>query len=660
MEKAVIFVESPNKAPHIAEYSGMDCVATYGHFGDLPEKDLGINLQSYELTFEYKERIVQAIRRLAQGRDVYLAGDPDREGFAISSMIAGRLEGVRHGKMRLLEIHSVDKEGVAKALAKAIPWESANHNREKAFRARRGVDRLIGYILSGKAREHFQQPGYSVGRLQSPALRIVVERAREIQNFKPVEFWRVFVVARSENDGNTFALEFSGGRFTELTTANALVAKIKGNQAPGRVVKLETKPVTKNAPAPFTMSTMTQAANARLGLTTKEAASIAQALFEGGFITYPRGDSVRIEPEPLEAIRQAIKATFGAGALPETPNAHVSENSQADAHEAIRPTRIVPLAGLPAVVEEIKKAGLGQRHCDLFMMIYARALASQMRPAQYEKTSIEAEFAGESFKTSGSVLREVGFLKLYQDDQQEHAGVADDREQDLPALAEGQKLHKDGEEIKRGETKPPAYHTEGTLVRELEKKRIGRPSTYSPAVEVLKTRGYAILGTGKQKKYLLPTGKGYALIGWLESDHPWLMDYDYTRKLEAMLDQVEAGKLEWTAIMREVHERLGFVDPRNSPRISIPRESLGKCPKCDGEIHEYPKFFGCGNWQQDKSGCTFKIWKNVFGASLSAATARTLLAGKQTKSLKLKRKNGTPFEARLGLKEGQLEPIFEQ
>lgn len=656
MAKPVIFCESPNKAPHITEYSGMDCVATFGHFGDLPEKKLGVDLKTYELTFEYKERIVQAILHMARGRDVYVAGDPDREGFAISSMVAAHVQRVPHGSLRLLEIHSIDKAGIATALANSIPWEKANHNREKAFRARRAADRLIGYILSAKAREHFKQNGWSVGRLQSPALRILVDRAREIQNHKPVRFWRLFITA-TPGDGPAFALEHATGRFSDKATVESLLTRIQGVGTPGHVVAIEKKPARKNPPAPFTMSTLIQAADARLGFSTKETTSIAQALFEAGFITYPRGDSTRIEPEPLEAIREAIRASFGPEAVPELANVYTSPNSQADAHEAIRPTRIVPVSELSVVLEEIQKAGLSQRHAALFKLIYLRALASQMQPAKYEKTVIEAEFVGEAFKATGSVLIEAGFSRLYGEDP----GSTDpEAEQSLPAVARGQELQRTGAEIKEGETKPPAYHSEGSLVRELEKKGIGRPSTYSTAVEVLKTRGYAELGTGKQKKCLLPTDKGFALIDWLLTAHPWIVSYEYTAELEAKLDQVEAGALEWKAVVREIHAKMDYADPRNIQRIATPRESLGKCPKCAGPVHECKGFFGCANWPPDKGGCDFKIWEKTLGGNISATAARDLLAGKRTRPLKLRNKAGVNYEARLELRDGRVAPVFKQ
>lgn len=658
MAKPLIIVESPNKAPHIAEYSGMDCMATYGHFGDLPDKALGVNLETYELTFEYKAQIVRKILELAKGRDVYVAGDPDREGFAISSMAAAQVQRVPHGILRLLEIHSIDKKGIAEAMAKAIPWEKANHNREKAFRARRGVDRLIGYILSPLASAHFGAKGYSVGRVQAPALRILVDRAREIQNFKPVAFWRVLITATC-GEGPEMRLEYAGGRFAEQGAACALMAKIQIDGARGRVTAIQTKTVTKNPPPPFTMSTLTQKAHAGMGLAIKETASLAQGLFEAGFITYPRTDSVRIEAEPLEAIRAAIAASLGAGALPEKPNAHVSKNSQADAHEAIRPTRFPALAELPGMLDEIKKAGMDQAHCDLFMLIYVRTLASQMRPEISERTTVEAEFAGEIFKAAGSVQKEPGFTKIYED----APGDDEEKPQPMPRLAEGQMLQKAGEELAKGETKPPAYHTEGSLVAELEKKGIGRPSTYGPSVEVLKIRGYAELGTGKQKKCLLPTTKGCNLIDWLAEAHPWIIDYAYTAELEAKLDQVEAGELPWKEVMREVHARLGFADPRNTPRAAAPqeaRESLGQCPKCSGPVHEGSKFFGCANWHPDKGGCDFKIWVNTLGGKITAPVVRDLLAGKQTRAMKLKSKEGKPYEARLTLKDGRVAPVFGQ
>lgn len=659
MLKPVIFCESPNKAPHIAEYSGMDCVATYGHFGDLPEKELGVDLHTYELTFEYKERIVQLIQRMAKDREVYVAGDPDREGFAISSMVAMFAERAKSRTIKLLEIHAIDKEGVTEAIAKAIPWDKANHNREKAFRGRRGVDRLVGYILSSFARAHFKETGWSVGRLQSPALRILVERARENQNFKPTEFWRVYVRAVT-GTGPEIAFEYAGDRFKDVTTASALVAKLQVEGCTGRVTKVETRPFSKKPPTPFTMSTMTQAAEARFGLSIKEAANIAQALFEPGFITYPRSDSVRIEQKPLEAIRRAIEVTFGGKALPEVPNVHESKNSQADAHEAIRPTRIVPISELPGILEEIKKAGLGQVHCDLFTLIYLRTLASQMRPAQFDKTTVEAEFAGEIFKATGSVLVEEGFKKLYEDDLKDGQAEGKDEEDELPTLAEGQNLKKTSEELRRGETKPPAYHTEGTLVRELERMGIGRPSTYASAVEVLKLRAYAALGRGKHKKCLLPTEKGFALIDWLQSAHPWILDYAYTAELEAKLDQVEMGQLEFKAVLKEVHECMGFADPQNAPRIFAPRESFGQCPKCGGKVHEYAKFFGCENWPEDKGGCDFKIWANSFGGKITATVARDLLAGKRTRPVKLKSRAGKEYEAKLELSGGRVTPVFNQ
>lgn len=659
----VIYVESPTKAPKIAQMSGMRCLATRGHFGDLPAKCLGIDLNTYEPTWEFDTERVRMIRESARGNEIYLAADPDREGFAIATMVHMQLAGLNTSKVHRLEIHAITPEGMQRAFKDATPWADANHNIFGAFLARREIDRLIGYILSPAATAHFQAKGYSVGRLQSATLRFIVDRELEIQNFQPKCFWHVRLVVTVQGSDQSFTVEHIAGKFESAEQARQLVAKLGQMPLQGVVESVSTKPRTRRPPAPFTLSTVIQAAIARLEMNTESINATLQGLFEAGYITYPRTDSVRIVPEAIEEIRAVISQAFGASALPETPNEHVSKASQADAHEAIRPTHPVLPAKLPALFEEMQGKGLGKAHCNLFDLIYRRTLASQMRAALYDQTTVQALFAGEPFKAIGSVLKEPGFLRVYDSEEEKSEGSQTENEQRLPVLSEGNALMAQNIETPEGKTNPPARYTEGTLIKALESSGIGRPSTYGSAVKIIKTRDYVEIGTsGKLKGKILPLEKGKALIGFLLEFHAWVIDYELTRKMEEQLDQVQAGQLEWKAVVKEIHGRLGFADPDKTPRPAFAypaAESLGQCPICKGAVHEKKDFYGCSNYPAEKGGCRFVIWKKTLGTTITEGQAKTLLEGKQTRKLKLLNRERKPFEARLGIENGKLRPFFE-
>ena len=660
---SVIFVESPTKAPKIAKMTGMRTLATRGHFGDLPEKSLGINLATYEPTWEFNKDIVRMIREAAKGNDVYLAADPDREGFAIATMVYMQLEGLKTTKIQRLELHAITEEGVKKAFKAVTPWASANHNIFHAFLARREIDRLIGYILSPAAAAHFKAKGYSVGRLQSATLRFIVDREEEIQNFQPKSFWHVRLSVTVQGGGQTFKMEHSAGKFESAAEAQATVAKLGQKPIQGTVESVTVKPRSRKAPAPFTLSTMIQAAIANLGMNTEGVNSTLQGLFEAGYITYPRTDSVRIEPEAIDEIRAIIAQAFGASALPKAPNEHVSKASQADAHEAIRPTHPCTPDKLIDLFEEMKGKGLGQPHCDLYRLIYKRTMASQMRAAEFEQTNVQALFAGEPFKASGSVLKEAGFLRIYDLEEEKTEEGEDQTEQTLPALAKGTALEALDLETTEGKTTPPSRYTEGTLIKALESSGIGRPSTYGTAVKIIAKRDYVETGTsGKLKGKLLPLEKGKAVIGWAKRDFAWAIDYEFTRRMEEQLDQVQAGQLHWKEVVKEVHGRMGYADPDKTPRPAYANTaavSLGPCPLCKGDVHEKKEFYGCSNYPAEKGGCRFTLSKNVFGTIITVPQAQTLLKGESTRKLKLARRDKSAFEARLGIVAGKVTPIFE-
>jgi len=561
----LIIVESPTKAKKIQSILKVKTISTVGHFKDLPDSEIGVDLKSYQPTFVYHEKkanLPKELRAAAKGETVMLAGDPDREGYAISGHIHEEVKDVAKECLRM-EIYEVTEKGLKESLAKAVPFESTNAGLYNAFLGRRIGDRLVGYILSPITSRSLRGR-YSVGRVQSPAVRLVVDREREILSFVSSPYWMLDI--QLDKDGTQFLARHIKGKFEQIADAQAIIDVIRA-ETHALAIKVEKKEVKQSPKPPFTTVDLQAAAAVRLKYAPEQTMKLAQALFDHGIITYHRTDSVRMDEAFIAEIREFLEKTIGAEYLPLKPYQHKSKNSQADAHEGIRPTHMHSLADIPAV---IKKEGLTQEHARLYELIFKRAIASQMAPARFDSTTMLFDVAGERFRASGRVLIFDGFLKVYAELDEEKEKKGDDEKlQLLPQVETGELVPKLGEILDEKKTKPPGRFTLGSLVKELERLGIGRPSTYAAITKNITERGYVREEKGK----VVPMPPGEALIDYLRGQHGWVIDYELTSKMESFLDLVVENKETWQRFCRGVHNKMGFAVPAARGTGGGPSES---------------------------------------------------------------------------------------
>jgi len=550
----LIIVESPTKAKKIQSLLKTKAMSTVGHFKDLPDASLGVDLSTYEPTFVYHEKkanLPKELRAAARGETVMLAGDPDREGYAISCHIYEEVKSVAKECLRM-EIYEVTEKGLKEALAKAVPFEKTNSGLYNAFLGRRIGDRLVGYILSPITSKALRR-GYSVGRVQSPAVRLVVDREREIRAFVSAPYWMLDILL--DKDGTTFLARHVKGKFEQKADAEKIIAAITA-KTHALAEKVEKKEVRQSPRPPFTTVDLQAAAATRLKFTPEQTMKLAQTLFDHGVITYHRTDSVRMDDAFITEIREFLGKTLGSGYLPDKPYQHKSINSQAEAHEGIRPTHMHSVADIAAI---IKKEGLTSDHARLYELIFKRAVASQMAAARFDSTVMHFTVAGERFKAAGRVLTFDGFLKVYAevDEEKEKKGDEDARLQLLPPVEVGELVPKVQEILDEKKTKPPGRFTLGSLVKELERLDIGRPSTYAAITKNIIDRGYVKEEKGK----VVPLPPGETLIDYLRDKHGWVIDYALTSKMENFLDQVVENKETWQRFCKGVHNKMGFSVP---------------------------------------------------------------------------------------------------
>ncbi len=549
----LIIVESPTKAKKIQSILNVKTMSTVGHFKDLPDSSIGVDLATYEPTFVFHEKkanLPQELRAAARGKTVMLAGDPDREGYAISCHIYEEVKSVAKECLRM-EIYEVTAKGLKESLARAVPFEQTNRGLYNAFLGRRIGDRLVGYILSPIASKTLRS-SYSVGRVQSPAVRLVVDREREIRAFNSSPYWMLDI--QLDKDGTTFLARHVNGKFLQQSDAEQIIALIRA-ETHALAEKVDRKEVRQSAKPPFTTVDLQAAAAARLKFTPEQTMKLAQALFDGGVITYHRTDSVRMDESFIAEIREFLGKSLGVDYLPPQPNQHTSKNSQAEAHEGIRPTHMHSVADISAL---IKKERLTPDHAKLYELIFKRAVASQMAAARYDSTTMLFSVAGERFKAAGRVLVFDGFLKVYAEiDEEKEKKGEDDKLQLLPPVETGELVPKLGEILDEKKTKPPGRFTLGSLVKELEKLGIGRPSTYAAITKNITDRGYIKVEKGK----VVPLPPGETLIDFLRDKHAWVIDYELTSKMETFLDLVVENKETWQRFCRGVHNKMGFSIP---------------------------------------------------------------------------------------------------
>lgn len=556
----LIIVESPSKAKTISKYLGgkYRVDASAGHIRDLPVHSLGVDVKNnFEPKYVPSEGKEDVIRRLTEATKkadrVYLATDPDREGEAISWHLQTVLGLDEQGKNRI-EFNEVSKKAIEAAL---LSPRQIDYNLVDAQQARRVLDRLVGYKLSTLLNHKIVDDtasgkrSLSAGRVQSVALKLIVEREREITAFKPEEYW---VVSAQLQDGEARyasfkgSLEKKGGKKFKPASKDETEQVISQLSAGVYTVAKMKKTVAKShAPAPFTTSSMQQDASTKLGLSAPETMSLAQHLYEGiatnggdhiAFITYMRTDSVRVSKEAQSKAIETIRKTYGEEYAPEKPNYYASKKGAQDAHEAVRPIDL-------EMTPQKAKGLLDGKHYKLYKLIYERFLASQMAEAKYDSTQMEIVNGNYTFKAAGKTLRFAGFTAVYQDFSQKK----DDEEEGassklLPPLKEGDVLACKGVEKEQKFTKPPLRYTDASLVKTMEEKGIGRPSTYATIISKLGQKYVK-----KESKYMVPTPVAYEVVDMLAKCFKDIMDVGFTAGMETKLDDIEDGGINWQDVI---------------------------------------------------------------------------------------------------------------
>ena len=595
----LIIVESPSKAKTIAKYlKGKYRVdASGGHIRDLPQKSLGVavdkNFEPRYVVFPGKEDTIKRLTEEAKRADrVYLATDPDREGEAISWHLQTVL-GLDANLENRIEFNEISPKAVAGALTHP---RKVNYNLVDAQQARRVLDRLVGYKLSPLLNNKIRN-GLSAGRVQSVALRLVVDREREIQGFVPEEYWTIYAdLQDAEKKFSPFKalLEKHHGKKLKVTSkeqADEILTALKNGCYTVSAVK---KSVTKShAPAPFTTSTLQQDASNKLGMTAPETMLMAQHLYEGidveneghiAFVTYIRTDSTRVSEDARNAAREFIIQKFGEEYYPAKPNFFASKKGAQDAHEAIRPIDV-------SLTPERAKKMLDKKHYNVYKLIYERFLASQMAEALYDSMQIEIENGSYGLKATGKTLRFAGFTAVYQEikkeDEEEHGKL-------LPPIKEQDDLLSLGEKGEQKFTKPPVRYTDASLVKAMEDKGIGRPSTYASIISVLNKRKYV----SKEGKYMVPTEIAYSITDMLVKYFTDIMDVGFTAEMEQKLDEIEEGGKDWRSIIAAFYpsfeEKLRFAGTDGDEMTEI------LCEKCGHPMvrknGKYGKYLACSNY----------------------------------------------------------------
>jgi len=610
--KPLIIVESPAKTRTLKNFLGGDfeIQASMGHVRDLPKSEMGIDIEHgfqprYVIPRD-RAKVVKALREAAgRASEVYLASDPDREGEAIAWHVA-ELLGVPDA--RRIEFNAITRDAVLEAFKHP---RSIDRDRVNAQQARRVLDRLVGYRLSPLLWKKLGKRTLSAGRVQSVALRLICDREREIQAFVPVEYWTITATLTPRDENHPFDARLAqiDGRKAEIgdaEQAQAIVRELDG--ADYRVARVETKERLRNAPAPFITSTLQQEAARKLGFTASRTMRVAQDLYEGvelpgegsvGLITYLRTDSTRVAPEAVEEARAYIRDNYGPQYLPEAPRAHRKSKAAQDAHEAIRPTKVLR-------EPDSLKAYLSDEHYRLYRLIWQRFVASQMSPAVYDVETVDISAGRFTFRATGSVEKFDGFRRVYTEGRDETPAEPEDEDRPpLPEMAEGELLELLKLLPEQHFTEPPPRYTEATLVRALEEHGIGRPSTYAGIISTLKEKDYVRL----EKKRFHPTALGFAVSDRLVEHFPGIMDVKFTAGVEAGLDEIEKGRTEWTRLVSDFYgpfeEALKRADAEMERVRLEPERTDLKCPNCGADVvvrdGRFGKFLACSRYPDCKT-----------------------------------------------------------
>jgi DNA topoisomerase-1 len=643
MSKTLVIVESPAKAKTIEKYlgKGFEVLASVGHIMDLPKKEIGVELENR--TFEPtlivspgKEKVVAQLKReAAKADEIYLAPDPDREGEAIAYHLALQLgtTAKEKKKIRRVTFNEITKSAVQEAFKHP---RDLDQDLVASQQTRRVLDRLVGYQVSPLLWKKVRR-GLSAGRVQTVAVRLVVEREREIGAFKPVENWTLDAVLYPEKQAETKLKahfvgidgeparvangqdkdgkdQFISNALPDKKTTDEVIAALQ--DAKWSLVSVQSTEKQRRPQAPFITSQLQRDAANKLGFNVRRTMGVAQRLYEGidvgaegtvGLITYMRTDSPRVSPEAIAGARERITKQLGAKYLPKTPNLYKGKKAAQDAHEAIRPTDV------SRTPESIARY-LTEEQLKLYRLIWQRFLASQMAPAVFDVTT--AKIAAVSTKTgktydfrlSGSVLRFDGFLKVYEvaekDDEEDEAGNK------LPNLDHVKKLELDKLYSEQHFTQPPPRYNEASLVKVLEERGIGRPSTYASIINTIQDREYVTKIAGR----FYPTEIGMVVCDLLVKNFPYIFDVAYTAKLEEELDEIEEGNEKWTDLLNGFYghfeDELKDADAKMEDIKRMEKPTNEKCDLCGSPLvlkwGKFGSFFACSAYnKKDKNSCTF-------------------------------------------------------
>jgi DNA topoisomerase-1 len=647
MSKSLVIVESPAKAKTIEKYlgKGFEVRASIGHIMDLPKNDIGVELKNRTFVPELivspgKEKVVEALKKLGLKADeIFLAPDPDREGEAIAYHLALQLgtSAKEKKKIRRVTFNEITKKAVQEAFKHA---RDVDQNLVDAQQTRRVLDRLVGYQISPLLWDKVRR-GLSAGRVQTVAVRLIVEREREISAFKPVEYWTLDALLHADKQvEKSFKAKFIGidgeparvanGKDKDgkdLFIANAIAGEAAMNavvsaleNARWSLASVQSREQQRRPLPPFITSQLQRDASTKLGFNVRRTMGVAQRLYEGidlgaegttGLITYMRTDSPRVAPDAIAAARDWVGKQLGAKYLPESPNVYKGKKDAQDAHEAIRPT---DASRTPESVARY----LSDEQLKLYTLIWRRFVASQMMPAVFDVTTakIAAVSAKDGktydFRVSGSVLRFDGFLKVYEASE-EKKDDDDETANKLPNLDGVKALALDDLEREQKFTQPPPRYNEASLVKELEERGIGRPSTYASIINTIQDREYVVKHGGSRGRFY-PTEIGMVVCDLLVESFPYIFDMAYTAKLEEELDDIEEGKEKWTELLNGFYDHFEdeLKDAGNKMRDIKRTEQMTdeKCDLCGSPLvlkwGKFGSFFACSAYnKKDPTSCTF-------------------------------------------------------
>ena len=598
MAKNLVIVESPSKAKTIKKYLGKDfeVIASQGHIIDLPASKLGVDIDNkFDLEFKTmkgKTKIISEIKKQAKDKDfVYLATDPDREGEAIAWHLKNILKIEDDQKCRVA-FNEITEKTVKKAIKEA---KTVDLNLVYAQQARRALDRIVGYKISPVLWKKIKK-GLSAGRVQSVALKIIMDKEKLIKEFKPAEYWNLNVLLEKNNVKNKIFAKFYGDKSGKIELLNEkqtkdIVKKIDGKKyIVTNVKKSERK---KNPPPPFTTSSMGQESSRKLGFTIKKTMMLAQKLYEAGYITYMRTDSVRISDDAKAMAKEYITNNFGSNYY--LNRMFKTKTNAQDAHEAIRPTHLDDLESLIS--------SLNSDEAKLMKLIVNRFLASEMKEAIYDTTKVVIEVNDYVFVANGSVIKFDGFMKLYIEGTDEENN--EDEENILPDIDKDDILKQSELKFEQKFTEPPARYTEASLVKVLEEKGIGRPSTYAPTISTILDRLYI----EKEKKNLVPTELGEVVNTLMENHFKDIVDSSFTAEMEKQLDEIATGEDDYLHTMEDFYKP--FIENLNNVEDKIEKVKLTEevsdviCELCGKNMvvktGRFGKFLACPGFPECKN-----------------------------------------------------------